>query len=240
VTTYAPGPKARANGRGAVKFSGSEARFHDRRDAGRRLAAKLNAYAEETDVLVLALPRGGVPVAYEVAVGLSVSLDVLLVRKLGVPKQEEFAMGAIASGGIRVLNDDVVRALSLDAKAIEEATAREELILQDRERRYRGDRPRLPIEGCVVILIDDGLATGATMRAAITAIRGQSPRRLVVAVPVAPPATCDAIRAQADETVCVLTPISFREVGAWYDDFSPVTDDEVRELLRHSTACVPA
>jgi predicted phosphoribosyltransferase len=217
-----------------MQFIGSEMGFHDRHDAGRRLAVALASYAAETDVLILALPRGGVPVAYEVARALWAPLDVFLVRKLGVPAHEELAMGAIASGGIRVLNDDIVSALRLDAATIDAAAEREERLLQERERRYRDAQPRPQIQGRVVILIDDGLATGATMRAAIEAIRQQSPSRLIVAVPVAPPETCDAIRAQVDETVCALTPRFFYGVGMWYEDFSETTDEEVSELLARS------
>jgi putative phosphoribosyl transferase len=168
-----------------------EKRFDDRRDAGRRLGAKLMHYQTEPNVLVLALPRGGVPVASEVAKALFAPLDVILVRKLGVPGHEEFALGAIASGGIRVLNDEVVRALQLDGAAIESITEREEHTLHERERRYRDDRPWPELQGRTIILVDDGLATGATMRAAIRAIREQKPARLIVAVPVAPPETCD-------------------------------------------------
>lgn len=208
--------------------------FEDRRDAGRRLAAKLHKYAHRQDVLVLALPRGGVPVGYEVAEALSAPLDVFLVRKLGVPGHEELAMGAIASDGIRVLNEDVLRALRIDPEQIEAVTAREERVLRERERDYRGDRPRPKIKGRIVILVDDGLATGASMRAAIQAIREQRPKRLVVAVPVAPPDACEQIAAEADEFVCALTPPVFYGVGMWYEDFSQVRDEDVQELLQRT------
>jgi predicted phosphoribosyltransferase len=205
--------------------------FEDRRDAGRRLAAKLVKYAGEPDVLVLALPRGGVPVAYEVAELLGAPLEVFLVRKLGVPGHDELAMGAIASGGVRVLNDDVINALRLSKEAIDAVTAREWRTLRERELSYRGERPRPRVEGCIVILVDDGLATGASMRAAVQTLNEERPKRLVVAVPVAPPETCEAIRAEVDEIVCALTPPVFHGVGRWYEDFLQTTDEEVRELL---------
>ncbi|MBX5461371.1 MAG: phosphoribosyltransferase [Steroidobacteraceae bacterium] len=209
----------------------TDIRFRDRREAGRRLAAEFLSYAGRSDVLVLALPRGGVPVGYEVARALGAPLDVFLVRKLGTPGHEELAMGAVASGGIRVLNDDVVSALGLDKQVIEAAVEHETRILSDRERRYRGDRPATPLADRIVLLVDDGLATGATMRAAIAAVRRQSPKQLIVAVPVAPPETCETLRAEADEIVCLVMPTPFYGVGFWYEDFSPTTDEEVRELL---------
>jgi predicted phosphoribosyltransferase len=205
--------------------------FEDRRDAGRRLAAKLIKYAGEPDVLVLALPRGGVPVAYEVAEALAAPLDVFLVRKLGVPDHEELAMGAIASGGIRVLNEDVIHALRLDEEAIDAVTAREWRTLRERELSYRGERLRPRVKGCTVILVDDGLATGASMRAAVQALNEEHPKRLVVAVPVAPPQTCESIRAEVDEIVCALTPPAFHGVARWYGEFLQTTDQEVHELL---------
>jgi predicted phosphoribosyltransferase len=209
----------------------TDIRFRDRREAGRRLAAEFLSYAGRSDLLVLALPRGGVPVGYEVARALGAPLDVFLVRKLGTPGHEELAMGAVASGGIRVLNDDVVSALGLDKQVIEAAVEHETRILSDRERRYRGDRPATPLADRIVLLVDDGLATGATMRAAIAAVRRQSPKQLIVAVPVAPPETCETLRAEADEIVCLAMPTPFYGVGFWYEDFSPTTDEEVRELL---------
>jgi putative phosphoribosyl transferase len=208
--------------------------FEDRRDAGRRLAAKLVKYAGEPDLLVLALPRGGVPVAYEVAELLGAPLDVFLVRKLGVPGHDELAMGAIASGGIRVLNDDVIRALRVDEDAIGAVVAREWRTLRECELNYRGERSRPRVRGRTVILVDDGPATGASMRAAVQALNEEHPKRLVVAVPVAPPETCEAIRAEVDEIVCALTPPAFYGVGRWYEDFMQTTDDEVRELLRRT------
>ncbi|GAB4447002.1 MAG: phosphoribosyltransferase [Chloroflexi bacterium OHK40] len=206
-------------------------RFRDRRDAGRRLAALLSAYANRSDVLVLALPRGGVPVAFEVARALDAPLDVFLVRKLGVPGHEELAMGAIASGGVGVLNDELVRHLNLPAHVVAAVTAREQQELARRERLYRGDRPRPEVHGRTVILVDDGLATGATMSAAIKALRQQRPDRIVVAVPVAAPESCAALREEADDIVCAITPEPFYAVGLWYADFSQTTDEAVRDLL---------
>jgi putative phosphoribosyl transferase len=206
-------------------------RFDDRHDAGRRLGEALGAYAGRGDVVVLALPRGGVPVGYEVARALDAPLEPFLVRKLGVPGHEELAMGAIASGGIRVLNRDIVDALRIPQRAIDEAAAREGLELERRERLYRGDRPAVPIEGRVAILVDDGLATGSSMRAAIGAVRASAPARVVVAVPVAAEETCAALRADVDEVVCVETPEPFHAVGLWYRNFDQTSDDEVRELL---------
>lgn len=192
---------------------------------------RLAGYAAQPDVLVLALPRGGVPVAAEVARVLGAELDVFLVRKLGVPGYPELAFGAIASDGVRVLNDDVVRAMHVTPETIEAVTSAEQQTLERREREYRGDRPRPAIEGRTVILVDDGLATGATMRAAIAAVRRRQPHRIIVAVPVAPPETCSELAAEVDEMVCLLTPAAFFGVSAWYDDFSQTTDYEVRELL---------
>jgi putative phosphoribosyl transferase len=207
-------------------------RFRDRRDAGSALATDLKAYADQAEVIVLALPRGGVPVGYEVAIALHVALDVILVRKLGVPGNEELAMGAIASGGVRVLNRDVIEGSGIATTTIDQVTAAEEMELRRREREYRDDRPTPIIADHVVILVDDGLATGATMRAGLLAIRQQQPRRLVAGVPVAPLSTCQELRAIADELVCVETPEPFYGVGLWYDDFAPTSDAEVRDLLR--------
>jgi putative phosphoribosyl transferase len=209
-----------------------QARFRDRRDAGRQLATQLAEYAHRPDVLVLALPRGGVPVAYEVACALGVPLDVLLVRKLGVPGHEELAMGAVASGGIRVLDQDVIRAGRVTADELAAVTAAEQRELVRREARYRAGRPLPEIAGRTVILVDDGLATGATMRAAIMTLRQKRPAQLVVAVPVAPPQTCQEFRSVADDVVCAVTPDPFYAVGMWYDDFGQTTDEEVQELLR--------
>ena len=205
--------------------------FRDRSAAGRALAARLAGFADRAAVLILALPRGGVPVAYEVAEALSAPMDVLLVRKLGVPGHQELAMGAIASGGVRVLNDDVVRMLGLSEHEIEQVAAREAQEIERREPAYRGARPPLTIEGRTVIIIDDGLATGATMRAAARAVRAHHPAAIVIAVPVAAPETCGALRAEVDEVVCVFTPDPFQAVGLWYQDFAQTTDDEVRALL---------
>jgi predicted phosphoribosyltransferase len=214
--------------------------FADRVEAGRRLADRLAAYARRPDVLVLALPRGGVPVASEVARALGAPLDVFVVRKLGVPGHEELAMGAIASGGVCVLNRDTVRALDVPARLIEAVARREIQELRRRERAYRDDRPAPAVRGRTVILVDDGLATGSTMRAAVEALRRLGPARVVVAVPVAAPATCAEFRGVADECVCVTTPEPFFAVGAWYDDFSQTTDEEVRELLARAAAPAPA
>ena len=206
-------------------------RFRNRRDAGRRLAAELRTYANRSDVIVLALPRGGVPVGYEVATALGVPLDVFVVRKLGLPWHEELAMGALASGGVRILDDDLIRVARVSTEDLERVTAAEQVELERRERRYRGDRPFPELTGKTVLLVDDGLATGSTMRAAVAALRQEEPRSIVVAVPVAAPATCDAFRDIADDIVCAVTPEPFRAVGLWYDDFSQTTDEEVHELL---------
>ena len=206
-------------------------RFRDRRDAGRMLAEQLSVYAGRPDVVVLALPRGGVPVAYEVARVLHAPLDVFLVRKLGVPGHEELAMGAVATGGVHVLNDQIVRALGIPPRVIDAVAAWQQQELARRERLYRDDRPSVDVKGRTVILVDDGLATGATMRAAVAALRQQHPARLVVAVPTAAPETCDELRAEADDVVCAITPEPFYSVGLWYEDFAQTTDDEVRELL---------
>jgi len=206
-------------------------RFRDRHEAGRRLADKLSAYAKRPDVLVLALPRGGVPVAYEVAQALQAPLDVFLVRKLGVPGYEELAMGAVATGGVRVFNDEIVNGLRIPDDVVDAVTAWEQQELARREQLYRGDRPAPDVRGRTVILVDDGLATGATMHAAIAALRRQQPARIVVAVPTAPPEMCEALRAEVDDVICAITPQPFRSVGLWYEDFSPTTDEEVRELL---------
>lgn len=214
-------------------------RFRDRRDAGRFLAAQLDDYAARDDVVVLALPRGGVPVAYEIALALGAPLDVFLVRKLGVPGHEELAMGAIAEGGLRVINHQVVRGLKIPESAIEDATRREQEELARRGGLYRGDRPPLKLRDKVPILVDDGLATGASMRVAARAVRRHEPKKLVVAVPVAPPETCENLRLEADDVICALTPALFSSVGSWYEDFTQTSDEEVRELLELS-ASVPA
>jgi putative phosphoribosyl transferase len=206
-------------------------RFRDRRHAGRVLAEKLESYARRADVLVLGLPRGGVPVAFEVALALAAPLDVFLVRKLGVPGYEELAMGAIAAGGIRFINWNTVEALGVTKAALERVIRKEELELDRRERQYRGHAARPSLADRVVILVDDGLATGSTMRVAVTAVREQHPARVVVGVPVGAPETCHDLAAMADDVVCAAMPERLRSVGGWYDDFSQTTDAEVRELL---------
>lgn len=213
--------------------------FHDRADAGRRLAAVLHQYAGRPDVRVLALPRGGVPVAYEVSRALGVPLDIFLVRKLGLPGHEEFAMGAIASDGVVVLDNEVIRALHVDRASLDSVIARERRELERREIAYRGVRPRTDIRGCTVIVVDDGLATGSTMRAAVLALRREQPQRIVVAVPVAAPETCRSFRQgedAADEVVCLVTPEPFQAVGLWYDVFEQTSDDEVRALLSQAAS----
>jgi len=208
--------------------------FHDRMDAGRQLAGRLLDYADNPDVLVLALPRGGVPVGYEVARALHTPLDVFVVRKLGVPGQEELAMGAIATGGVRILNEEVVQGLGIPDWMIDEAARHAQRELRAREREYRGDRPPLEVRGRTVILIDDGLATGSSMRAALAALRQQKPARIVVAVPVGSPTTCAELRLEADEVVCYRTPDPFYAVGLWYGDFTQTGSEEVRDLLERA------
>jgi predicted phosphoribosyltransferase len=203
------------------------------------LARQLRQFANRDDVVVLALPRGGVPVAYEVAKMLGAPMDVVVVRKLGVPGHPELAMGAIASGGVRVMNDDAVIGDGPAAAAIEEVTRAERLELERRERAYRDGRPAMPIAGRTAILVDDGLATGSTMRAAVLAVRRLRPARVVVAVPVGAWEACEALRAIADDVVCPLTPQAFSAVGFWYSDFSQTTDDEVRRLLSAQSADTP-
>jgi len=210
--------------------------FRDRFDAGRQLAALLRRYAGREDVVVLALPRGGVPVGYEVARALGAPLDVFLVRKLGVPGHEELAMGALASGEVRVLNDQVVSELGISQEEIDRVIAKEQRELERRERAFRDDRPSPDVRDQIVILVDDGLATGSTMRAALAALRHHQPRWLVVAVPVGAPDICRDLQAVADEVVCARQPEPFFAVGVWYDDFTQTTDEEVRDLLWQSAA----
>jgi predicted phosphoribosyltransferase len=219
-----------------------ERAFPNRADAGRFLAEKLARYANRDDVIVLGLPRGGVPVAYEVAKRLRAPLDVFIVRKLGVPGFEELAVGAIASGGVRVLNEDVARALPSANEIIESVTARETAELERREQIYRDGRPAPELRDRIVILIDDGLATGATMRAAVKALRQRGVGKIVVAVPVGPPDTCREFEEDADEVVCGIAPEFFQAVGQYYEDFSQTSDEEVRELLARaaSTAADPS
>jgi predicted phosphoribosyltransferase len=208
-----------------------ERAFSNRADAGRQLAEKLEKYARLDDAIVLGLPRGGVPVAYEVAKHLHVPLDVFVVRKLGVPGFEELAAGAIASGGVRVLNEDVVRAIPYASEAIEAVTAKETTELQRREQIYREGRPAAELRDKIAILVDDGLATGATMRAAVKALRQRGVAKIIAAVPVGPPDTCEELAREADEAICLSTPLFFQAVGQYYEDFSQTNDDDVRELL---------
>ena len=208
--------------------------YRDRTEAGRRLVRRLSTYIGRNDVIVLGLPRGGVPVAFEVAAALGAPLDVMVVRKLGTPGQEELAMGAIGSGGARVLNEEIVAQLGLSDAAIERVEARERRELTRREEVYRGERPAPELAGRCVILVDDGLATGATMRAAIKALRPLRPARIVVAVPVAPSEVVARVRREADEVVCPETPEPYIAVGRWYRAFPQTGDDEVRELLRRN------
>jgi putative phosphoribosyl transferase len=208
--------------------------YRDRTEAGKKLAEHLKGYANRQDVLVLALPRGGVPVAFEVANALHAPLDIFLVRKLGVPGQEELAMGAIATGGVRVLNEDVVGYLDIPGEVIDAVAADEERELERRERLYRDNRPPPDVRARTVILVDDGLATGSTMRAAAAALRKQQPARIVIAVPVSAAETCDEFRMEVDEIICAAMPEPFQGVGLWYEDFSQTTDQEVRDLLEKS------
>jgi putative phosphoribosyl transferase len=209
-------------------------RFRDRFEAGRILGESLQSYAGRGDVLVLALPRGGVPVGFEVARRLGAPLDVFVVRKLGTPWHEELAMGAIATGGVRVLNDEVVQAYSIPEPVIAEVIGREEQELARRERLFRGGRAPLRIVGKTVILVDDGLATGSTMRAALKALRQQAPARIVAGVPVGAPETCEEFQGEADEMICVRTPEPFFAVGQFYEDFSQTSDEEVREMMERA------
>jgi predicted phosphoribosyltransferase len=210
--------------------------FADRRAAGAVLAYRLKQFAKRGDVVVLALPRGGVPVGYEVARVLSAPLDVFVVRKLGLPGHPELAMGAIASGDVRVLNEDVLDSYPVSQAAIDAVTRTERLELERRERAYRDGRPLVPVQGRIAILVDDGLATGSTMWAAVVAVRRLQPARVVVAVPVGAEETCEALRKVADDVVCALTPEPFQAVGLWYVDFSQTTDDEVRQLLARANS----
>jgi putative phosphoribosyl transferase len=211
--------------------------FRDRLDAGNNLAPRLApTYAGRRDVVVLALPRGGVPVAFPIATALDAPLDVFVVRKLGVPGHEELAMGALARGGVRVLNESVIQALGIPKAAIEAAAQREALEIERRERDYRGERPYPAVEDRIVILVDDGLATGSSMRAAVRALRQSRPREIVVAVPVGSPETCAELRDEVDEVICGETPRDFSAVGEWYRDFRQTTDEEVRDLLRRAAS----
>lgn len=211
-------------------------RFRDRAEAGQRLAGLLHAYAERDDVVVLALPRGGVPVGFEVARALRAPLDVFLVRKLGAPGHPELAMGAIASGGVRVLSDDIIDQLDITQAAVEQVAAREQLELERRDRLYRGNRPLSTLGGRVAILVDDGLATGATMEAAIAGLRQHQPSKIIVAAPVGESDTCARLKRLADEVVCAERPDDFRAVGLWYERFDQTGDEEVIDLLRRAPA----
>ena len=205
--------------------------FANRTEAGQKLALRLKKYANRDDVIVLGVPRGGVPVAFEVAKGLRAPLDVFVLRKLGVPGREEFAFGAIASGGVRILDRDTVEGLGITGLDIQRVTLAEEKELERREQAYRGARPPLDISGLTAILVDDGIATGSSMRAAIRALRQMKPSRIVIAVPVAPVSTCNRLQFEADELVCLEMPEPFYGVGQFYDDFSQVSDEEVKDLL---------
>jgi len=210
----------------------------NRVEAGQLLADALQPYAGRTDVLVLALPRGGVPVAFEVAERLEAPLDLMLVRKLGVPGQEELALGAMASGGIKILNTELVQNVNISETVIDRIVSKEKKELERREQAYRGNRPPPEIRDRCVILIDDGLATGATMRVAVSAVRQQQPTQIIVGIPVAPPDTVEKLRREADEVFCLATPEPFFAIGTWYTDFSQISDEEVRDLL--SRAWQPA
>jgi putative phosphoribosyl transferase len=210
--------------------------FDDRGEAGRALAARLAPYAGRGDVVVLALPRGGVPVGYEVAAALGVPLDVLIVRKLGVPGHEELAMGAVAGGGVRVLDEQLIRVLRIPGELVERVTARERAEVERRERAYRGGRPAAAVRGKTVIVVDDGIATGATVRAAVAALRSMGAARIVVAAPVAPRSTVRELRRLADEVACVATPEPFEAISLWYGAFPQTPDEEVRALLARAAA----
>ncbi|HYL36975.1 MAG TPA: phosphoribosyltransferase [Bryobacteraceae bacterium] len=211
-------------------------RFRDRRDAGIQLASKLSAYASDPGVIVLALPRGGVPVAYEVATALHAPLDIFVVRKLGVPGHRELAMGAIASGGVRVLNSEVIDALRIPSSMIDAVAVQEQQELDRQQRAYRGDAPFPALTGRTIIVVDDGLATGSTMRAAVRALRQSDPARVVVAVPVGAADTCRSLSLEADQVVCCSVPETFYAVSLWYEEFSQTTDQEVRTFLEEAAS----
>jgi len=213
--------------------------FRNRTEAGQVLARRLQQYKNQPDVLILGLPRGGVPVAYEVARELNAPLDVFIVRKLGVPGHEELGMGAIATGGVRTLHEGIIREIGISPQTIEAVSAREQAELERRERLYRGDRPAPTIKGRTIVIVDDGLATGSTMKAAIQAVRQQDPRQVIVAVPTAPSETCEQLKGSADEVVCALTPEPFFAVGGSYADFTQITDEEVRDLIASAVNISP-
>ena len=213
-------------------------RFRNRTEAGQLLATKLTAYANRTDVLVLGLPRGGVPVAYEIAKALNLPLDICLVRKLGAPGNRELAMGAIGMGGVMILNDDVVESLQVSQETMARIVALEEKELERRDRAYRGDRPFPDLQGRTIVLVDDGIATGATLRAAIATLRQQQPTSIIVAVPVAPLSTYNELKAEVDEVVSLVTPERFYSISVWYDEFRQTTDEEVRHLLQEHPSAI--
>lgn len=214
-------------------------RFRDRTEAGQLLAAELTKYANRDDVLVLGLPRGGVPVAYEIAKALNAPLDICLVRKLGVPGQKELAMGAIAPDNVIVLNQEILRSLEISRETLLDVAAEEKQELERRDRKYRGDRPHPEVHDRVVILVDDGIATGSTLRAAVATLRQRQPQKLVAAVPVAPPSTCASLKEILDEVVCLSTPDPLYSIGMWYKDFSQTSDEEVQQLLGRSSQEFP-
>lgn len=213
--------------------------FHDRRDAGRRLATRLMSYANRPDVLVLALPRGGVPVGFEIASVLHLPLDVIVVRKLGLPGHEELAMGAIATGGVRVLNTEIIEQLGISDEIIDRVAMYEQQEMERRECLYRGDRPPYDVHNRIILLVDDGIATGATIRAAVTAIRQQHPICVIIAVPVAALFTCAEFVREVEELICLIKPECFFSVSSWYDNFAPTTDAEVRDLLASKWKLIP-
>ena len=215
-----------------MNYNGMIHRFRDRAEAGRLLASELVRYVGHSEVLILALPRGGVPVAFEIARALHAPLDVFLVRKLGVPGREELAMGAVATGNVRILQSDVIEAFGIPQSIIEAVTAEELTEIARRERVYRGDRPSPEVRARTIVLVDDGLATGSTMRAAVAALKQQHPERITVAVPVAARGVCEEFEREVDEIICLRTPTSFYAVGLWYERFPQLTDEEVREFLR--------
>lgn len=214
-------------------------KFRNRREAGRLLADQLQAYQNQPDVLVLGLPRGGVPVAFEIAQALQAPLDICLVQKLGVPDHAELAMGAIASGGVRVLNNSVLNSLGITNDTVDRVAAQAQQELQRRDRLYRGDRPEPDIQGQTIILVDDGVATGSTMRAALEVLQAQQPGQLIVAIPVAPPEVCLSLKAKADEVICLVRPAPFHALSFWYEDFDQMSDDTVQQLLAQTAAPIP-
>ncbi|HET7214573.1 MAG TPA: phosphoribosyltransferase [Terriglobia bacterium] len=214
--------------------------FQNRTEAGRKLASKLSDYSGQADLLVLALPRGGVPIGCEIARALHAQIDVFVVRKLGVPWNPELAMGAVATGGVRIMEQETVRSLAIPSEEIAKVAAREELELERRERAYRGSRAPHPVAGKKVILVDDGVATGSTMRAGVAALRKLKPARIVIAVPVAPHATCVMLRKLADEVVCAIEAEDFFAIGEWYEDFAQLSDRDVQNLLENASGLISA